>query len=170
MQEDSTSPLQSDESPTRGFWYSVADRQACGIDSDPVNPLPGILKGFSFSDTCGMCGMADRFSKVRSRIMSSIMGKDASPEIKIRRLLWASGKRYKTHDTTVTGYPDISNKSKNLAVFRQVLLVQLRAALQGAKNKHSVLEEQDRKKQKKKACRPQDAPKRRGHCTSVLGD
>ena len=49
--------------------------------------------------------------------MSSIRGKDTSPEIKIRRLLWANGKRYRTHDATVTGCPDISNKSKNLAVF-----------------------------------------------------
>ena len=62
--------------------------------------------------------MVDRVSKeVRSKIMSSIRGKDTSPEIKIRKLLWAKGKRYRVHDRTVIGCPDISNKSKNLAVF-----------------------------------------------------
>ena len=63
-------------------------------------------------------GMVDRVSKeVRSRIMSSIRGKNTTPEIKIRKLLWANGKRYRIHDGTVVGCPDISNKSKGLAVF-----------------------------------------------------
>ena len=62
--------------------------------------------------------MTDRFSKeVRSRIMSNIKGKNTSPEIKIRSLLWAKGKRYRIHDRTLIGSPDISNKSKSLAVF-----------------------------------------------------
>ena len=63
-------------------------------------------------------GMVDRVSReVRSRIMSSIRGKNTTPEIKVRKLLWAKGKRYRIHDRTVVGCPDISNKSKSLAVF-----------------------------------------------------
>jgi len=62
--------------------------------------------------------MADKFSKeVRSRIMSSIRGKNTKPEVAVRRLLWQNGKRYRVHDSSVFGTPDISNKSKNVAVF-----------------------------------------------------
>ena len=62
--------------------------------------------------------MADRFPpKVRSRIMASIRGKDTRPEIAVRRILWRHGLRYRTHDRTVLGKPDISNKRKRLAVF-----------------------------------------------------
>lgn len=62
--------------------------------------------------------MADRFSKqVRSKIMSSIRGKNTKPEVTIRKMLWQLGKRYRIHDKTVFGTPDISNKSKNLAIF-----------------------------------------------------
>jgi len=62
--------------------------------------------------------MPDRFSKeVRSRIMSSIRGKNTKPEVTIRKLLWQNGKRYRIHDGSVFGTPDISNKSKNVAVF-----------------------------------------------------
>lgn len=62
--------------------------------------------------------MADKFSKVvRSRIMSSISGKNTKPEVTIRRILWRLGKRYRIHDRTVFGTPDISNKSKSVAVF-----------------------------------------------------
>ena len=62
--------------------------------------------------------MTDRFPpKVRSRIMASIRGKDTGPEIAVRRILWRHGLRYRTHDRTVLGRPDISNKRKQLAVF-----------------------------------------------------
>lgn len=62
--------------------------------------------------------MADRFSKqVRSKIMSSIRGKNTKPEVTIRKMLWQLGKRYRIHDKTVFGTPDISNKSKSLAIF-----------------------------------------------------
>ena len=62
--------------------------------------------------------MADKFSKqIRSRIMSSIRSKNTTPELSIRKMLWKKGKRYRIHDGTVFGTPDISNKSKNVAVF-----------------------------------------------------
>ena len=49
--------------------------------------------------------------------MSSIRGKNTKPEIKIRKLVWAAGKRYRIHDKTIYGTPDLSNKKKKLAVF-----------------------------------------------------
>ena len=49
--------------------------------------------------------------------MSSIRGKNTKPELKIRKNIWNLGKRYRIHDRTVFGTPDISNKSKHVAVF-----------------------------------------------------
>ena len=62
--------------------------------------------------------MTDNLSKeVRSKIMSSIKGKNTRPEITIRKNLWSMGHRYRIHDRTVFGTPDISNKSRKIAVF-----------------------------------------------------
>ena len=62
--------------------------------------------------------MTDRFSKdTRSRIMSHIRGKDTGPELAVRRILWSRGLRYRIHDRTVLGTPDLSNKRRRLAVF-----------------------------------------------------
>jgi DNA mismatch endonuclease (patch repair protein) len=62
--------------------------------------------------------MPDKFSReTRSRIMSSIRSKNTKPEITIRRLLWTNGKRYRIHDKSIFGTPDISNKKNKVAVF-----------------------------------------------------
>jgi len=62
--------------------------------------------------------MPDKFSKeTRSKIMSSIKGKNTKPELAVRKILWMQGKRYRVHDRSVFGTPDISNKSKRVAVF-----------------------------------------------------
>ena len=62
--------------------------------------------------------MPEKFSKeVRSRIMSSIRGKNTRPELIIRKILWKKGKRYRVHDRSVFGTPDISNKTRNVAIF-----------------------------------------------------
>jgi len=49
--------------------------------------------------------------------MASIRGKNTKPELVFRKMLWVKGLRYRVHDSTVFGKPDISNKSKKLAVF-----------------------------------------------------
>ncbi|MFT4154335.1 very short patch repair endonuclease [Parafilimonas sp.] len=52
--------------------------------------------------------MADVHSKaVRSYNMSRIKGKDTKPEMLVRRFLHANGFRYKLHDKTLPGKPDI---------------------------------------------------------------
>ena len=62
--------------------------------------------------------MADKVSKkTRSRIMSSVRSKDTKPELAVRSILWNRGLRYRIHDSTLPGTPDISNKRRRLAVF-----------------------------------------------------
>ena len=62
--------------------------------------------------------LVDNLSKeARSRVMTSIRSRNTGPELLIRRKLWASGKRYRIHDRSVLGIPDISNKRKKVAVF-----------------------------------------------------
>lgn len=43
----------------------------------------------------------------RSLLMSRIRGKDTSPEVKIRRLLWSTGLRYRLHTKGLPGKPDL---------------------------------------------------------------
>ncbi len=60
----------------------------------------------------------DRITKQRrSKLMSRIKSKNTSPEIKLRRYLRSQGLRYRLHDRSVPGTPDISNKSKKIAIF-----------------------------------------------------
>ena len=62
--------------------------------------------------------MVDNLTKEkRSRVMSSIRGKNTRPELSIRKILWGKGIRYRIHDKSVYGIPDISNKSRKVAVF-----------------------------------------------------
>lgn len=52
--------------------------------------------------------MADVHSKeTRSYNMSCIKGKDTKPEMLVRKFLHAQGFRYKLHDKTLPGKPDI---------------------------------------------------------------
>ncbi len=52
--------------------------------------------------------MADVHSKeTRSYNMSRIKGRDTKPELLIRRFLHANGFRYKLHDKSLPGKPDI---------------------------------------------------------------
>ena len=52
--------------------------------------------------------MADIVSpKTRSRMMSGIKGKDTKPEVSIRQELHSRGYRYKLHDPTLFGKPDL---------------------------------------------------------------
>lgn len=62
--------------------------------------------------------MTDNLSKeMRSKLMSSIRGKNTKPELTVRKMLWSKGFRYRIHDKSVCGTPDISNKKKKLAIF-----------------------------------------------------
>lgn len=61
--------------------------------------------------------MADVFSKeVRSEVMSKIKSKDTTPEMKLRKELWARGYRYRIH-YKLPGKPDIVFVGKRIAIF-----------------------------------------------------
>ncbi len=53
----------------------------------------------------------------RSKVMASIRGKNTKPEIKIRKILWSKGIRYRIHDKKVIGTPDILIRKNKIAVF-----------------------------------------------------
>lgn len=62
--------------------------------------------------------MVDIYSKEkRSEIMSRVRGEDTNLELKVRRSLWNRGKRYRTHDRSLPGRPDISKKKTKVAIF-----------------------------------------------------
>lgn len=77
------------------------------------------MQNYKFNDSLHITGsMPDKFSKeTRSKIMSSIRSKNTKPEITVRKLLWSHGKRYRVHDRSVFGTPDISSKKNRVAVF-----------------------------------------------------
>ncbi len=70
---------------------------------------------------CSWCfrgQMTDIWSaKKRSEVMSRIRGKDTLPERALRSALWKTGVRYRIHDRTVPGTPDISHKGAKVAIF-----------------------------------------------------
>jgi len=62
--------------------------------------------------------MTDVFtSEQRSAVMRKVKGKDTSPELKVRRLLWGMGLRYRLHRRDLPGAPDIVLSSRRLAIF-----------------------------------------------------
>src|SRR5690606_14783040 len=56
-------------------------------------------------------------SKQRSYNMSRIKGKNSKPEMILRRALWARNIRFRLHDKSLPGRPDIVIKKYKLAIF-----------------------------------------------------
>lgn len=56
-------------------------------------------------------------SKERSHIMSLVKAKDTKPEMVVRRLIHAMGYRYRLHDRTLPGCPDLVFKSHRKVIF-----------------------------------------------------
>lgn len=62
--------------------------------------------------------MTDVFSsEKRSSVMRRVKGKDTAPEMKVRRLLWGMGARYRLHRKDLPGRPDIVMPGRKLAIF-----------------------------------------------------
>ncbi len=62
--------------------------------------------------------MTDVFSpEKRSDVMRQVKGKGTSPELKVRKLLWALRARYRLHRKDLPGAPDIVLQGRKLAVF-----------------------------------------------------
>lgn len=56
-------------------------------------------------------------SAKRSRLMSKIKGKNSKPELILRKALWAKNIRFRLHDKSLPGTPDIVIKKYKLAIF-----------------------------------------------------
>ena len=62
--------------------------------------------------------MTDVFSpEKRSDVMRQVKAKGTSPELKVRKLLWGMGLRYRLNRKDLPGAPDIALPSRRLAVF-----------------------------------------------------
>jgi DNA mismatch endonuclease (patch repair protein) len=62
--------------------------------------------------------MADTISRERrSWNMSRIRGKDTGPELRLRSLLHRAGYRFRLHDKTLPGKPDLVLKKHKTAIF-----------------------------------------------------
>lgn len=60
----------------------------------------------------------DKFTPiVRSRVMSSVRGKNTKPEIKVRRTLHAMGFRFRLHRKDLPGNPDIVLSKYHTCIF-----------------------------------------------------
>lgn len=55
--------------------------------------------------------------KTRSRMMSGIKGKNTRPELEIRKELFSRGFRYKLHDKSLPGKPDLVFPQYNSVIF-----------------------------------------------------
>lgn len=53
----------------------------------------------------------------RSKMMSSIRGKNTKPELRFRQELWKKGVRYRVNSRQLPGRPDVSIKKYRLAIF-----------------------------------------------------
>lgn len=53
----------------------------------------------------------------RSRMMAGIKGKNSQPELLVRRLLFASGYRFRLHRRNLPGTPDIVMPRRKVAIF-----------------------------------------------------
>ena len=53
----------------------------------------------------------------RSRMMAGIQGKNTKPELAVRRMLFASGYRFRLHRRDLPGAPDIVMPGRKVAVF-----------------------------------------------------
>lgn len=60
----------------------------------------------------------DVFTKEkRSKIMRAIKSKDTKEEVRLAKALWHRGHRYRKHDKSIFGTPDLSFKKYKIAVF-----------------------------------------------------
>ena len=80
------------------------------VDNCNTGFHPSTSKRYSF--------MADVVNpSVRSAMMSGIRGKDTLPDMVLRKGLFARGVRYRLHDRTLPGCPDIVIKKHRAAIF-----------------------------------------------------
>ena len=82
----------------------------------------------------------ERSREVTSKIMKSVRGRDTGPELTLRRALHALGFRYRVHDRSVVGCPDICVKTRKIAIFVDGDLWHGNPTLPGRRNRNSFEE------------------------------
>ncbi|MFQ5606413.1 MAG: very short patch repair endonuclease, partial [Candidatus Zixiibacteriota bacterium] len=55
--------------------------------------------------------------KIVSKAMSAVKAKNTSPELALRKALWARGYRYRLHDSRLPGKPDLVMATRRVALF-----------------------------------------------------
>lgn len=61
---------------------------------------------------------ADTFTPAkRSEVMRAVKGANTAPELRVRKLLWAEGYRYRLNVRALPGAPDIVLRSRKSAIF-----------------------------------------------------
>jgi len=91
---------------------TTPSRRRVSQNSGPLREYSG-LKGFQNGVL-----MADIVApKIRSRMMSGILGKNTKPEIAVRRALFAAGFRFRLHRRDLPGAPDVVLPGRRVAVF-----------------------------------------------------
>lgn len=58
-------------------------------------------------------------SKIRSRLMAGIRSRDTTPEMRVRRAIFARGLRYRLHRRELPGKPDLVLPKLGLVIFVQ---------------------------------------------------
>jgi DNA mismatch endonuclease (patch repair protein) len=53
----------------------------------------------------------------RSAVMRRVKGRDTGPELKLRRILWSLGARYRLNRKDLPGSPDVVMAGRRLAIF-----------------------------------------------------
>ena len=62
--------------------------------------------------------MADNLSfEIRSRTMSRVRGKDTQPEMRVRRVVYRAGFRYRLHRRDLPGTPDLTFPGRHKVIF-----------------------------------------------------
>ncbi|NVN37729.1 very short patch repair endonuclease [Komagataeibacter swingsii] len=59
----------------------------------------------------------EHVSPERSAQMALVKGKNTKPELRVRRALHAAGFRYRLHDKSLPGHPDIVFRSRKTVIF-----------------------------------------------------
>lgn len=76
------------------------------------------MLGSSWGITVGEMGYMSRSqSEQRSKIMRAVRSRDTGPELQLRKLLSNMGYRYRLHQASLPGRPDISFASRQKAIF-----------------------------------------------------
>ena len=71
--------------------------------------------------------------ETRSRMMSSIRGKDTKPELIVRKALFAAGFRFRLHRRDLPGVPDVVLPGKRVAIFVHGCFWHMHAGCKNAK-------------------------------------